>query len=181
MVWKICLFILLAISSSDGHVPTGSLFEDMKEHISKLEKYFNTSHPDVAEGGSIFTGRLQNGLWSQINEKKILLAQMISIYWEMLNNLNNTQNPKDIRSLVEVLQVYKMNYSESLKKAKDLIEIAKLPMNDAKIQRKAVAEFYDVMLEVNKEESQRKRRSRRLNRRPGLLSGGRAGYKSNNK
>nr|XP_028602740.1 interferon gamma-like [Podarcis muralis] len=163
MVWKICLFLFLAISYSDGRVPSGPLFESMKEHISKLQREFNTSQPDVAEGGSIFRTHLKNALWSQAHERKILLAQMISKYWDLLTNLNSTQNPKDVRNLVEVLQVYKESYSESLKKAKDLIEIAKLPMDNVKIQRKAITEFYDVMLEVNKEEVKRKRRSRRHN------------------
>lgn len=40
MVWKICLFLFLAISYSDGRVPSGPLFESMKEHISKLQREF---------------------------------------------------------------------------------------------------------------------------------------------
>ncbi|KAM6435926.1 interferon gamma [Liasis olivaceus] len=163
MAWQICLFFLLMSTCPD--VITGSTFEHIKDSIMKLENDFNTSQSDVADDGSIFTHRFRNGLWTEANEKKILLAQMISMYSNMLKYTTKTQTSDHLRDLIEALEEYKTQFSESLKKANDLIEVANLPMNDLKIQRKAVAEMYRVLLEVNAEEIKRLRRSRRQNPR----------------
>ncbi|XP_063164668.1 interferon gamma-like [Candoia aspera] len=163
MAWQMCLFFLLVSTCSD--VITGSTFEHIKESIMKLENDFNTSQSDIANDGSIFIQRFRNGLWTEANEKKILLAQMISLYSNMLKNEAKTQTSEHLRDLIEALEEYETQFSESLKKAKDLIEVANLPMNDLKIQRKAVAEMFRVLLEVNAEEIKRQRRSRRHNPR----------------
>ncbi|XP_032076540.1 interferon gamma [Thamnophis elegans] len=163
MAWRICLFFILMSTCSDAN--TGSIFEHIKDSILKLEKDFNTSESDIADNGSIFTRRFSSGLWTEANEKKILLAQMISMYSDMLKNKTKTQTPGHLRELIEALEQYKTQFSESLKKANDIIEVANLPMNDVKIQRKAVAEMYHVLSQVNVEEIKRLRRSRGQNPR----------------
>uniref|UniRef100_A0A670YPL8 Interferon gamma n=2 Tax=Pseudonaja textilis TaxID=8673 RepID=A0A670YPL8_PSETE len=90
---------------------------------------------------------------------------MISMYSNMLKNKTKTQTPEHLREIIEALEQYKTEFSESLKKANDIIEVANLPMNDVKIQRKAVAEMFRVLSEVNIEENKRQRRSRGQNPR----------------
>ncbi|XP_039198606.1 interferon gamma [Crotalus tigris] len=158
MAWKICLFFILM--STCSNVVTDSIFEHIKDSILKLENDFNTSQSDIADNGSIFTHRFKNGLWTEANEKKILLAQMISMYSNMLKNKTKNQTPEHLREIIEAFEQYKTQFSESLKKANDIIEVANLPMNDVKIQRKAVAEMFRVLFEVNTEENKRQRRSR---------------------
>ncbi|XP_058047611.1 interferon gamma [Ahaetulla prasina] len=163
MAWRICLFFILMSICSD--VTTGSIFEHIKGSISKLENDFNTSQSDIADNGSIFIHRFKSGLWKEANEKKILFAQMISMYSNMLKNKTKTQIPEHLREIIEAVEQYKTEFSESLKKANDIIEVANLPMNDVKIQRKAVAELFRVLSEVNIEEKKRERRSRGQNPR----------------
>ncbi|XP_070802840.1 interferon gamma [Pituophis catenifer annectens] len=163
MAWRICLFFILMSTCSD--FTTGSIFEHIKGSILKLENDFNTSQSDIADKGSIFTHRFKSGLWTEANEKKILLAQMISIYSNMLKNKTRTQTPEHLRQIIEAVEQYKTQFSESLKKANDIIEVANLPMNDVKIQRKAISEMFRVLSEVNIEEKKRERRSRGQNPR----------------
>ncbi|KAH0616663.1 hypothetical protein JD844_027952 [Phrynosoma platyrhinos] len=81
----------------------------------------------------------------------------------MLNNL--PKNSAHVKELKEALEVYKTNYNDSLNRANDLIQLAKLPMDNYKIQRKAALEMILVLQEVKIEENKRKRRSRRQNSR----------------
>ncbi|KAJ7329796.1 hypothetical protein JRQ81_015970 [Phrynocephalus forsythii] len=140
-------------------------FADIKESITQLEKEFNATQSDIADDGFIFLKRLSSSLWSQVNERKILLAQMISTYLELLNTAPQSQTTSHVKDLLEALNHYKGKYSESLRKANDIIEVSKIPLSDVKIQRKVVSEMYNVLLEVNKEENRRKRRSGRQNPR----------------
>lgn len=64
----------------------------------------------------------------QPNERKILLAQMISTYLELLNTASKSQTTGHVKELLEALHNYKEKYSESLKKANDIIELSKLPV-----------------------------------------------------
>ncbi|XP_062838661.1 interferon gamma [Anolis carolinensis] len=163
MAWQICLIILLAARSSLGL--TSSTSERITSAIESLQKDFNATRSDVAEGGPVFTKMLDSGLWSQPNEKKILIAQIISKYVQMLNNITKTPAPQYIKELREALEDYKKNYNESLMKANDLIHLAQLPMDNLRTQRKAVLEMTRVLQEVKKEESRRRRRSQRQNPR----------------
>uniref|UniRef100_A0A8C5RHK7 Interferon gamma n=1 Tax=Laticauda laticaudata TaxID=8630 RepID=A0A8C5RHK7_LATLA len=90
---------------------------------------------------------------------------MISMYSKMLKNKTKTETSEHLREIIEALEQYKTEFSESLKKANDITEVANLPMNDVKIQRKAVAEMFRVLSEVNIEENKRQRRSRGQNPR----------------
>nr|XP_056702481.1 interferon gamma-like [Euleptes europaea] len=163
MTWQIYLFVFLAISCSDGHIVVDSVFDQIKEDIVHLEQDYNATQSDVAAGKPLFTNKLHNTLWSEGREKKILLAQIISMYWKMLKNSTNIGTAKHVMKIVNALELYKDKYNESLKKATDITELAKLPMSDFKLQRKAVVELYSVLQEVNKEENQRKRRSKIVN------------------
>lgn len=65
----------------------------------------------------------------QASEKKILLAQMISMYSNMLKNKTKNQTPEHLREIIEAFEQYKTQFSESLKKANDIIEVANLPVS----------------------------------------------------
>uniref|UniRef100_A0A8D0DUR1 Uncharacterized protein n=1 Tax=Salvator merianae TaxID=96440 RepID=A0A8D0DUR1_SALMN len=98
-------------------------------------------------------------LW-QTNEKKIIFGQVISMYLNMLNNLRGPKDQDHVTTIIEAMEYYKQKYNEGLKKADDLIELSKLPLNETKMQRKAVAELYQVVEKLHAEQNQRKRRSR---------------------
>ncbi|XP_062991067.1 interferon gamma-like [Elgaria multicarinata webbii] len=160
MVWQICLFIFLATSCSDGRFLPSSILEKVAKSIEMLEKEFNTSLPDVAEGPPLFIGLLKSELWENAKEKNILFAQVISMYWKMLSNSSKTQTSDYIKDLLEALNEYNVQYNKSLQKANDIIALSKLPMHELKIKRKAAAEIYLVLREVNIEENKRKRKRR---------------------
>ncbi|XP_044305797.1 interferon gamma-like [Varanus komodoensis] len=160
MVWQICLFVFLTISCSDGQHISSSTFEHIQRAIEKLEIDFNTSHSDVARGEPVFIDKLMSSRWSQTKERKILLAQIISMYHTMLSNISKSQSSEHIRDLKEALKDYERKYSEYLEQAKDLIKLSKVSMDDSKIQRKAAAEIFQVLQQVNVEENRRKRRRR---------------------
>ncbi|XP_066490619.1 interferon gamma [Tiliqua scincoides] len=124
----------------------------------------NKTHA-VVEGGSIFIQKLNSSLWAEANEKKILLGQLISMYSELLKTIFKNKRSKHVKDIIAALEVYKTHYSDGMKKAEELLQLAKLPMNDAKIELKAIMELRTVLLEMNKEEVRRKRRSRAQNPR----------------
>ncbi|NWX84703.1 IFNG protein, partial [Nothoprocta pentlandii] len=101
----------------------------------------NSSLPDVADGGPIFTEKLKN--WTEKNEKRIILSQIVSMYLEMLENTDKTKG--HVRHIFEELFTLKNSLPDGLKKLKDLKDLAKLPMSDLKIQRKAVNELFSVL------------------------------------
>lgn len=51
------------------------------------------------------------------------------MYSNMLKNKTKTQTPGHLKELIEALEQYKTQFSESLKKANDIIEVANLPVS----------------------------------------------------
>lgn len=47
----------------------------------------------------------------------------------MLKNKTRTQTPEHLREIIEAVEQYKTQFSESLKKANDIIEVANLPVS----------------------------------------------------
>ncbi|NWJ03214.1 IFNG protein, partial [Crypturellus undulatus] len=121
----------------------------------------NSSLPDVADGGPIFIEKLKN--WTEKNEKRIILSQIVSMYLEMLANTDRTKG--HVRRISEELFTLKNSLPDGLKKLKDLMDLAKLPMSDLKIQRKAVNELFSVLQTLVETPTSVKKKRSQLQRR----------------
>ncbi|GAB0176309.1 interferon gamma [Grus japonensis] len=82
----------------------------------------NSSHSDVADGGPIFTDKLIN--WTERNEKRIILSQIVSMYLEILQNADKSK--AHVRHISEELSTLKDSLPDGLKKMKDLMDLTKL-------------------------------------------------------
>ncbi|NXU44489.1 IFNG protein, partial [Drymodes brunneopygia] len=82
----------------------------------------NSSHSDVADGGPIFTERLSS--WTERNERRIILSQIISMYLKMLENTDRSK--AHVRNISEELYTLKASLSDGSKKIEDLKDLTKL-------------------------------------------------------
>ncbi|CAM4474555.1 interferon gamma [Caretta caretta] len=143
MTPQIYLFILLSISSCFGCFFCQPILPKIEEDIEKLKADFNSNQSDVADGGSIFTERLKS--WTETTEKKIILSQIISMYLKMFENIGLATSKLHVKNIHNALHTLNNSLTESFKKVNDLMELARLPMNDLKIQRKAVNELFPTL------------------------------------
>ncbi|NXH97297.1 IFNG protein, partial [Pachycephala philippinensis] len=154
------LFVLSIIMISFGHVENRLNLLQLQSDIDKLKADFNSSHSDVADGGPLFTERLSS--WTERNEKRIILSQIISMYLKMLEN---TDRSKDhVRNISEELHTLKESLSDGSKKIEDLKDLTKLQMSDLKIQRKAVNELFIVLQKLRDTSSSQKRKRSQFQR-----------------
>ncbi|XP_009093317.1 interferon gamma [Serinus canaria] len=154
------LFVLSVIMISFGHVESRLNLLQLQNDIDKLKADFNSSHSDVADGGPIFTEKLSS--WTERNEKRIILSQIISMYLKMLES---TDKSKDhVRNIAEELHTLKANLSDGSKKIEDLKDLTKLQMSDLKVQRKAVNELFSVLQKLGDTSSSHKRKRSQFQR-----------------
>ncbi|NXP46336.1 IFNG protein, partial [Heliornis fulica] len=135
------LFVLSVIMMCFGHFGNSLNLNQLQNDIDQLKADFNSSHSDVADGGPIFTEKLTN--WTERNEKRIILSQIVSMYLEILENADKSK--AHVRHISEELYTLKNSLPDGVKKMKDLMDLAKLQMSDLKIQRKAVNELFSVL------------------------------------
>ncbi|NXI24865.1 IFNG protein, partial [Sterrhoptilus dennistouni] len=154
------LFILSVIMISFGHVENRLNLLQLQNDIDKLKADFNSSHSDVADGGPIFTERLSS--WTERNEKRIILSQIISMYLKMLENTDRSK--AHVRNIAEELHTLKESLSDGSKKMEDLKDLTKLQMSDLKIQRKAVNELFSVLQKLGDPSGSHKRKRRQFQR-----------------
>ncbi|KFQ34527.1 PREDICTED: interferon gamma [Merops nubicus] len=133
--------VLPIIMISFGQFGNSSFLAQLQNDIDQLKADFNSSHADVADGGPIFTEKLKN--WTERNEKRIILSQILSMFLEMLENTDKSK--AHVRHITEELYTLKNSLPDGSKKMKDLMDLAKLQMSDLKIQRKAVNEMFSVL------------------------------------
>ncbi|NWR46430.1 IFNG protein, partial [Regulus satrapa] len=154
------LFVLSVIMISFGHVENRLNLLQLQNDIDKLKADFNSSHSDVADGGPIFTERLSS--WTERNERRIILSQIISMYLKMLENTDRSKT--HVRNIAEELHTLKESLSDGSKKIEDLKDLTKLQMSDLKIQRKAVNELFSVLQKLGDTSSSHKRKRRQFQR-----------------
>ncbi|NXU19224.1 IFNG protein, partial [Pardalotus punctatus] len=154
------LFVLSVIMISFGHVENRLNLLQLQNDIDKLKADFNSSHSDVADGGPIFTEKLSS--WTERNEKRIILSQIISMYLKMLENTDRSK--AHVRNISEELHTLKESLSDGSKKIEDLKDLTKLQMNDLKIQRKAVNELFSVLQKLGDTSSSQKRKRSQFQR-----------------
>nr|ADG60261.1 gamma interferon [Agapornis roseicollis] len=158
------LFALSVIMIYFGRFGNGSILAHLQNDIDQLKADFNSSHSDVADGGPIFTEKLLN--WTERNEKRIILSQIVSMYLEMLTSLKVTHQSKaHIKHISEELYTLKNSLPDGLKKLKDLKDLEKLQMSDLKIQRKAVHELFSVLQKLVETPTSLKRKRSQSQRR----------------
>ncbi|NXD33440.1 IFNG protein, partial [Copsychus sechellarum] len=154
------LFVLSVIMISFGHVENRLNLLQLQNDIDKLKADFNSSHSDVADGGPIFTEKLLS--WTERNEKRIILSQIISMYLKMLENTDRSK--AHVRNITEELYTLKESLSDGSKKIEDLKDLTKLQMGDLKIQRKAVNELFSVLQKLGDTSSSLKRKRSQFQR-----------------
>ncbi|NXB74504.1 IFNG protein, partial [Donacobius atricapilla] len=154
------LFVLSVIMISFGHVENRLNLLQLQNDIDKLKADFNSSHSDVADGGPIFTERLSD--WTERNERRIILSQIISMYLKMLENTDRSK--AHVRNITEELHSLKESLSDGSKKIEDLKDLTELQMSDLKIQRKAVNELFIVLQKLGDISSSHKRKRRQFQR-----------------
>ncbi|NXA77389.1 IFNG protein, partial [Thryothorus ludovicianus] len=155
-----CLFVLSVIMISFGCVENRLNLLQLQNDIDKLKADFNSSHSDVADGGPIFTERLSS--WTERNEKRIILSQIISMYLKMLENTDKSK--AHVRNIAEELHTLKESLSDGSKKIEDLKDLTKLQMSDLKVQRKAVNELFSVLQKLGDTSSSHKRKRSQFQR-----------------
>ncbi|NWU56713.1 IFNG protein, partial [Dromas ardeola] len=147
-------FVLSVVMIYFGRFGNSLILAQLQNDIDQLKADFNSSHSDVADGGPIFTAKLSD--WTERNEKRIILSQIVSMYLEMLENTDKSK--AHVRHISEELYTLKNSLSDGSKKAKDLMDLAKIQMSDLKIQRKAVNELFSVLLKLEETSSSLKRK-----------------------
>ncbi|NWI34714.1 IFNG protein, partial [Sula dactylatra] len=135
------LFVLSVIMIYFGRFGNSLDLAQLEGDIDKLKADFNASLSEVADGGSIFTGNLTN--WTEKNEKRIVLSQIVSMYLEMLEKTDTSK--EHVRHILEELHTLKSSLPDGLNKMKYLIDLTNLQMSDLTIQRKAVNELFAVL------------------------------------
>ncbi|KFQ95549.1 Interferon gamma [Nipponia nippon] len=155
------LFVLSVIMIYFGRFGNSLILAQLQNDIDQLKADFNSSHSDVADGGPIFTEKLIN--WTERNEKRIILSQIVSMYLEMLENADKSK--AHVRHIAEELYTLKESLPDGLKKMKDLTDLAKLQMSDLKIQRKAVNELFSVLQKLVETPTSLKRKRSQPQRR----------------
>ncbi|KFW04481.1 PREDICTED: interferon gamma [Fulmarus glacialis] len=154
-------FVLSVIMIYFGRFGNSLILAQLQNDIDQLKADFNSSHSDVADGGPIFTEKLIN--WTERNEKRIILSQIVSMYLEMLENTDKSK--AHVRHIYEELYTLKNSLPDGLKKMKDLMDLAKLQMSDLKIQRKAVNELFSVLQKLVETSTSLKRKRSQSQRR----------------
>ncbi|XP_023440603.1 interferon gamma [Dasypus novemcinctus] len=123
--------------------------------IQTLKEYFNASDSDVADGGPLFLDILKN--WKEESDKKIIQSQIVSVYFKIFDNLKDNQIiQKSMATIKEDLIAKFFNSSSS--KLNDFLKLIRTPVNDLKVQRKAVNELFKVMNDLSPKSNLRKRK-----------------------
>uniref|UniRef100_A0A8C3KHH8 Interferon gamma n=1 Tax=Calidris pygmaea TaxID=425635 RepID=A0A8C3KHH8_9CHAR len=154
-------FVLSIVMIYFGRFGNSLILAQLQNDIDQLKADFNSSHSDVADGGPIFTDKLAN--WTERNEKRIILSQIVSMYLEMLNNTDKSK--AHVRHISEELYTLKNSIGDGSKKVEDMMYLAKLQMSDLKIQRKAVNELFNVLHKLLETPTSTKRKRSQSQRR----------------
>ncbi|NXO51909.1 IFNG protein, partial [Aramus guarauna] len=154
-------FVLSVVMIYFGRFGNSLILAQLQNDIDQLKADFNSSHSDVADGGPIFTEKLIN--WTERNEKRIILSQIVSMYLEILQNADKSK--AHVRHISEELSTLKDSLPDGLKKMKDLMDLTKLQMSDLKIQRKAVNELFSVLKKLLETSTSFKRKRSQSQRR----------------
>ncbi|XP_004700854.1 interferon gamma [Echinops telfairi] len=114
--------------------------------IQNLKEYFNASDADVADGKPLFSDILRN--WSHETDRKVIQSQIVSFYLKMFEHFEGNQLiRKSMKTIKEELFVNFFNSSST--KQEDFLRLIKTPVNDQKVQRKAINELLRVINDLS--------------------------------
>ncbi|XP_040401486.1 interferon gamma [Cygnus olor] len=150
-----CLFVLSVIVIYFGCSGSALFLSQLQHDIDKLKADFNASNSDVADGNPVFIEKLKN--WTERNEKRIILSQIVSLYLEMLKKTDMSK--PHIKNLSEQLSTLRDTLSDDFKKFKDLVDLSNLQLTGLKIQRKAVSELFSVLQKLLETSTLKRKRS----------------------
>ncbi|NXG45958.1 IFNG protein, partial [Psilopogon haemacephalus] len=150
-------FVLSALMIFFGCPGNSLKLLQLEAEIDKLKADFNSSNSDVADGGPIFTDKLTT--WTERNEKRIILSQILSMYLKMLESTDKSK--AHVRHISEELYTLKDSLHDGSKKMKDLMDLENIQMNDLKVQRKAVNELFSVLQKLTEPSSSLKTKTKR--------------------
>ncbi|XP_035201127.1 interferon gamma [Oxyura jamaicensis] len=150
-----CLFVLSVIAIYFGCSGSALFLSQLQHDIDKLKADFNASNSDVADGNPVFIEKLKN--WTERNEKKIILSQIVTLYLEMLKKTDMSK--PHIKNLSEQLNTLRDTLSDDYKKFKDLVDLSNLQLTGLKIQRKAVSELFSVLQKLLETSTLKRKRS----------------------
>ncbi|NXP69562.1 IFNG protein, partial [Ramphastos sulfuratus] len=155
------LLILSALMIYSGWLGNCFKLPQLQTDIDKLKADFNSSNSDVAEGGPIFTDKLKT--WTERNEKRIILSQILSIYLKMLEKSDKSK--AHVKHISEELYTLKNSLHDGTEKMKYLMDLEKIQMGDLKVQRKAVNELFSVLQKLTESSSPPKTKRSQFQRR----------------
>ncbi|XP_020383749.1 interferon gamma-like [Rhincodon typus] len=164
MILLTCLIIGMVshvLSDSTGCAAPHSL----DKQLTRLSQHFNINHPDVGNGGAIFTNILKK--YKQIPEKSIILDAILHLYLDLFKVLMQHNEVKDEVSIVANSLnecMTSANYKTQKELLSDLKKLYNIKWDDQMVQRKAIIELHDV-LDIMKDTGKR-RRKRNMGRRP---------------
>ncbi|XP_064022134.1 interferon gamma-like [Pogoniulus pusillus] len=157
--YSLCVLAVLMICS--GWFANSLKLPQLQMEIDKLKADFNSSNSDVADGGPIFTDKLAS--WTERNEKRIILSQILSMYLKMLESTDKSK--AHVKHISEELYTLKSSLTDGSKKMKDLMDLEKIQMSDLKVQRKAVNELFSVLQKLTDSSSSPKTKRSQFQRR----------------
>ncbi|NXY86665.1 IFNG protein, partial [Alcedo cyanopectus] len=155
------LLVLSVVMIYFGQFGNGLNLAQLQNDIDQLKADFNSSDADVADGGPVFTKKLTN--WTERNEKRIILSQIISVYLKMLEKADKSK--AHVRNISEELYTLNSSLQDGLQKMQDLTDLAELNTNDLKIQRKAVNELFSVLQQLVESSASLKRKRSQCQRK----------------
>ncbi|NXJ59322.1 IFNG protein, partial [Rostratula benghalensis] len=147
-------FVLSIVMIYFGRFGNSLILAQLQNDIDQLKADFNSSHSDVADGGPIFIEKLVN--WTERNERRIILSQIVSVYLKMLENTDKSK--PHVRHISEELYTLKNSLRDGSKKVEDIMYLEKLQISDMKIQRKAVNELLNVLRKLVETSTSSKRK-----------------------
>ncbi|KAF6119075.1 interferon gamma [Phyllostomus discolor] len=125
------------------------------KEIENLKEHFNATKSDVADNETLFSNVLKN--WREESDRKIFQSQIVSFYFKLFDSLKDNQNiQSSVEAIKEDLRVKFFNSSNS--KMEDFKKLIQIPVNDLKVQRKAINELIRFMNELAPGSTLRKRR-----------------------
>ncbi|XP_049638979.1 interferon gamma [Suncus etruscus] len=136
--------------------PTADRQSIILEETEKLKEYFNATGSHVADGGgSLFSDILKK--WKEEGDKKLIQSQIVSFYFKLFENFtNNHMIQRSMDVIKEELFVKFFNGSQE--KMNDFQKLIDIPVNDLRVQQKAISELFKVIEDLTSSVSLKKRK-----------------------
>ncbi|KAK2506187.1 hypothetical protein MC885_017139 [Smutsia gigantea] len=147
----ILAFQLCLILGSPSYYCQATFFTE----IENLKEYFNANSPDVADGRPLFLDILKN--WKEENDKKIIQSQIVSFYFKLFESLKDNQVVQKSMDVIKEDMFVKF-FNSSTSKLDDFQKLIHIPVNDLKVQRKAISELIKVVNDLSPRSNLRKRK-----------------------